>query len=125
METYADYAQYTAMFPEAGAEEEVSHQLEAASRDIDVLTLFRIPGRGGYQTLSEFQRRMVSQCTCRQAKFRQDNEDMLSGVLASYSISGVSMSFDAGRVKQIGGVYTPHDVYSALAATGLCYAGVV
>ena len=49
---------------------------------------------------------------------------MLGNPLASYSVNGVSMSWDKGAVQCVCGVYTSPAILSILSQTGLTYRGV-
>ena len=59
-----------------------------------------------------------------QTAFVFDNAELLDSPLSSYSISGVSMSFDSSKVINYGGVTTTRQVYNTLLQTGLCYRGL-
>lgn len=48
----------------------------------------------------------------------------MNSPLNSYSISGVSMSFDFSKIVTVGGVTTTSEVYDLLMQTGLCYRGL-
>lgn len=98
-------------------------RLSAASRDIDSLTFNRIV-RLGFNNLTEFQRQIIKEAVKAQADFCFDNAEMLDSPLSAYSISGVSMSFDSSKIRQIGSVTTTSKVYGLLMQTGLCYRGL-
>ena len=72
-------------------QEDVLNKLRQASRHIDSLTYNRIR-KYGFDNLTEFQKEIVCEVVCRQADFEYENQDLISSVLSSYSINGVSMS---------------------------------
>lgn len=92
-----------------------------ASRDIDTLTLNRIPARGGLDQLTPFQQEIVTEVCCRLAAFEAENAELLDSAVTSYSINGVSASFGSGwGVTVRGGVVLPAQLYRLLCQTGLC-----
>lgn len=119
MEPYVDYEYYSDIYGgSALPEEDAAKAFKDASRHIDVLTFNRIHS---LDELSDMQREIVQECTCRLAEFEYENKELLESVLSSYSINGVSMSFgESWNVKVKDGVACPKDVYSLLRSTGLC-----
>lgn len=118
-EAYATAADYAALFP---GEEIMEAALWAASRHIDSLTFNRIR-IDGFDNLTEFQREIIVEVVCRQAKFETENADLLnSAAFGSYSINGVSMSLggDGSGLYTSGGVTMPRELYGLLQQTGLC-----
>lgn len=103
--------------------EKLEKQLADASRHIDSLTFNRIVAEG-FENLTEFQRETIKEAVAKQADFNFENADILNSPLNSYSISGVSMSFDRTKVVTVGSVTTTNEVYSLLISTGLCYRGI-
>lgn len=101
---------------------ELTERLYDASRVIDSLTFNRIV-KAGYSSLTDFQKELIGKAVVKQADFAFENEDVLDSPLASYSISGISMSFENSKVLRIGNVTTTSDVYNYLLQTGLCYRG--
>lgn len=94
-----------------------------ASSSIDTLTHCRINAIG-FDNLTDYQRRIVTECTCELIQFLHENEDVLSGVLSAYAINGVSMQFQFnGTVYSRNGVTLRKSTYHKLLTTGLCYAG--
>lgn len=77
--------------------------------------------RRGFNALTEFQQALVKEAVAEQTQFIGSNAELLNNPLASYSINGVSMSWDSGRVRRVGGVYASDAAYSALMQTGLMY----
>ena len=71
-------------------QEDVLNKLRQASRHIDSLTYNRIR-KYGFDNLTEFQKEIICEVVCRQADFEYENQDLISSVLSSYSINGVSM----------------------------------
>lgn len=95
--------------------------LRRASRDIDTLTMNRIPARGGLDQLTPFQQEIVTEVCCRLAAFEAENAELLDSAVTSYSINGVSASFGDGcGVTVRSGVVLPAQLYRLLCQTGLC-----
>lgn len=117
--TAEEYSSLGGEIPSAEAE----LYINKASRHIDSLTFNRILGKG-FENLSVFQHELIKEAVQRQADFIYENADVLNSPLSSYSISGVSMSFDNTRVIKIGSVTTTNEIYSLLLSTGLCYRGI-
>lgn len=92
----------------------------SAAEHIDTLTLFRIHD---FERLTDFQQRIVTIVHKRLENFERENEDVLDSLLTSYSVNGVSMSF-GDKVKSVGGVVIPAELYTMLCSTGLCYPAV-
>lgn len=115
---YATAADYAALF--GGDAETSDFALRTASRHVDTLTFNRIVS-AGYENLTDFQQEVIKEVVCRQAKFETENEDLISSVLASYSINGVSMSFgQSWNVTVENGVAMQRETYELLKQTGLC-----
>lgn len=116
---YATLADYGQLFPDGPAVTEVA--LRTASRHVDSLTFNRIPGKGGLEALTSFQQDVIKEVCCRQAAFETENADLISSVLSSYSINGVSMQFgQSWNVFVSAGVAMQGDVYALLEQSGLC-----
>lgn len=99
---------------------ETERALKTASRHIDALTFNRIVA-AGFTNLTDFQREIIREVACRQAAFEMENADMISSVLSSYSINGVSMQFgESWNIFTEAGVAMKRDLYSILQQTGLC-----
>lgn len=114
---YAGVEDYETLFPDDVPDED---GLVTASRHIDALTYGRISSLGGTEALTEYQRALIKEAVCRQAKFERENASMFQAAFASYSINGVSMK--AGRAAGVsvrGGVAAPGEVTSLLDMTGL------
>lgn len=107
----------------AVAEGQLTQALEDAERDIDSLTYCRVRA-AGVDALTYFQRELVKLAVVRQADFRAQYGDQLENPLSSYSVNGVSMSWDKEAVQCVGGVYAAPSVLSLLRQTGLTYRGV-
>ena len=102
------------------SEDDQEKALIQASRHVDSLTFNRIVGRG-FDNLTEYQQDIIREVVCQQADFETENADMISSVLSSYSINGVSMQFgSAWNVYTDKGVAMRRDTYSLLCQTGLC-----
>ena len=101
-------------------DDSIGKSLKKASRHIDTLTFNRIQGIG-FNNLTEFQKEIIKEVTCDLANFEYENEDVITSVLSSYSINGVSMAFgDSWNVKVFKGVAIPTELYETLSQTGLC-----
>ncbi len=101
-------------------DDSIEKSLKKASRHIDTLTFNRIQGIG-FNNLTEFQKEIIKEVTCELASFEYENEDVITSVLNSYSINGVSMSFgDSWNIKVLKGVAIPTELYETLSQTGLC-----
>ena len=119
--TAGDYAQYGSGNIPA---EELDSFLHKASRQIDSLTFNRIVGIG-FNNLTEFQQRIVSECAFEIARFLLENREILDTPLSSYSINGVSMQFKFNQtVHCSNGVVVPEMTYRKLMSTNLCYGGI-
>lgn len=101
-------------------DDSIEKSLKKASRHIDTLTFNRIQGIG-FDNLTEFQKEIIKEVACELANFEYENEDVITSVLNSYSINGVSMAFgDSWNVKVLKGVAIPTELYETLSQTGLC-----
>lgn len=102
-------------------ENEVEKALYTASRHIDSLTFNRIIARG-YDNLTDFQKEILNEVCKAQAEFEYENADLIDSVLTSYSINGVSASFNGSGWNLVtqNGVAMSRDTYSLLSQTGLC-----
>lgn len=105
-------------------EDQLEKRLADACRTIDSLTFNRIV-KQGFENLTEFQQGIIKEAVAKQADFAHENAELLDSPLSSYSISGVSMSFDRSKVLTIGCVTTTSEVYGLLMQTGLCYRGLI
>lgn len=118
---YADKEYYTETY--GGSligEEELTRQLNKASRQIDTLTFCRIR-EIGFERLTAFQQDQIQYVTCLLADFIYENRDELESMLSSYGINGVSMTFSNGvDVTKVQGVMIRTDIYAELEKTGLC-----
>ncbi len=118
---YADKEYYTETY--GGSligEEELTCQLNKASRQIDTLTFCRIR-EIGFERLTGFQQDQIQYVTCLLADFIYENRDELESMLSSYGINGVSMTFSNGvNVTKVQGVVLRTDIYAELEKTGLC-----
>lgn len=116
---YPDEELYRHFVGDDDTEQEVERLRELIRRtirDIDTLTFNRITD---FSRLTTFQQTTLIDVCTRFAAFKNDNADILDSVFKSYSINGVSLSFDGEAVKRINGVYIPGEVYSLLMQTGL------
>ena len=121
LETYATYRYYIDAHRGTAIEEpsDIEKALERASRHIDTLTFNRIVARG-FDRLTPFQQDILKRVTCELADFETENADMISSVLSSYSINGVSMQMTSGwNIRLEKGVAMPAALYSMLSQTGL------
>lgn len=90
--------------------------VRSVCEDIDTLTFRRITD---FFELTQFQRDTLVSAFGRFLRFKLDNAELLDTILRSYSINGVSMSFDERKIKCISGVYISGDAYGLLSQTGL------
>ncbi len=110
--------------PDSDITEEQFESLESrAEIDIDCLTFNRITAKG-FDALTDFQKSRIKSAVAMQIEFISDNQELLDSPLSSYSISGVSMSFDKSKIATIDNVTTTYQVYNTLIQTGLCYRGL-
>lgn len=116
---YLEPDRYTGNIPSGDLEK----SLYKACRAVDGLTFNRIV-KYGFENLTEFQQELVREAVRIHADFIYDNADLLESPLSSYSILGVSMSFDRSRIITVNGVTTTSEVYGLLMQTGLCYRGL-
>ena len=101
-------------------DDSIEKSLKKASRHIDTLTFNRIQVIG-FDNLTEFQKEIIKEVTCELANFEYENEDVITSVLSSYSINGVSMAFgDSWNIEVFKGVAIPTELYETLSQTGLC-----
>lgn len=93
--------------------------LKEASRTIDVLTFGRIR-RTGWDSLTAYQKELLSEGICEIADFNFENEDLLKTSFDSYNINGVSMSFGTGvYLIEKNGCLIPKSTSKKLDMTGL------
>ncbi len=118
-EAYAKKAEYLREYNTI-PEDEIEKRLKLASRHIDSLTFNRIL-RQGFNSLTEFQREIITEVCCDMAQFEYENEDMINSIFQQYSINGVTMSFgNSWNVMLQNGIAIKRDVYEKLCQTGLC-----
>lgn len=122
---YLTFEQFIELYPDTDVQEDDFESIERkAESDIDNLTFNRITSQG-FDNLSEFQKNLVRQAMAKHIVFVRQNGELLDNVLSSYSISGVSMSFDKSKIVEIANVSTSKGVYGLLVQTGLCYKGLI
>ena len=120
MSAYATNEMFRKKFPNTEmTDDEIALKLETASVDIDSLTFNRIVVCG-FNALTPFQQEKVQNAVCRQAEFRSQNQELFETPITSYSINGVSVTFDKSRLVTMSGVTTSADIYSELKQSGLC-----
>lgn len=112
---YLEPSDYTGTIPA----DQLESRLRRACRDIDSLTFNRIV-KAGFGNLTGFQKELIKEATQLHVDFCYENAELLSSPLSSYSINGVSMSFDSSKIVTVGGVTTSSEVYGLLMQTGLC-----
>lgn len=116
---YLEPDEYTGSIPS----DELAKRLRNACCAIDSFTFNRIV-KVGFENLTEFQQELVKEAVRLHADFVYDNAELLDSPLSSYSISGISMSFDRSKIVNINGTTTTSKVYGLLMQTGLCYRGL-
>ena len=104
-------------------EDQLTQALEDAEHDIDGLTFCRVRA-AGIDALTDHQRTLVKLAVVQQADWRAQYGELLSSPMASYSVNGVSMSWDKGAVQCVSGVYTAPAILALLRQTGLTYRGL-
>lgn len=103
--------------------DDLENRLRNACRAVDGLTFNRIV-KAGFKNLTVFQQELIREAVQLHADFVHDNADLLESPLSSYSISGISMSFDRSKIVTVNGITTTSEVYGLLMQTGLCYRGL-
>ena len=93
--------------------------LVQASNQIDTLTFQRIKS-AGFQNLTALQKELIQNVCAQQAVFLQDYGEMLNSPLNSYSIAGVSMSWNSQNLVSVSGVTIQAESYQQLLQTNLC-----
>lgn len=122
---YLTFSDFVSLHSQSDLKEPEFSELELkAETDINSLTFNRIVSRG-FDSLTDFQRLLIKRAVAMQMIFIHDNQDLLDSPLRSYSISGVSMSFDRSKIVDCDGVMTTKQVYNCLMQTGLCYRGII
>lgn len=117
---YVDMEFYKNSYGGQEEKEEIQKFIASAEKQIDTLTFCRINGIG-FSNLTPFQQEQVKYAICLQADFIHDNKDEIETMLASYSVNGVSMTFQTGEnVKRIQNILIRSDIYAELEKTGLC-----
>jgi hypothetical protein len=119
--TIDDYYRY-AVDPGAIPEPVLIPTLQAALTDADTVCFCRVVSR--WDRMSNRQKDLVKQAIVAQACFRHAYAAELESPLSSYSINGVSMSFDKSKIVSRAGVQAPARVYAMLQESGLTYLGV-
>lgn len=117
---YVTPTEYTTMGYKAIPTDSLVRYLTDASRNIDTLTFNRIVAKG-FDNLTEFQKEIIKECTCKQADFLYENKDAIDSVFDTYSINSVTMKFGTGFAFMTDdGVPILTSVYAILKQTGLC-----
>lgn len=116
---YLEPDEYTGSIPP----DKLKNCLRKACRAIDGFTFNRIV-KTGFENLTEFQQELIIEAVRLHADFTYDNAELLNSPLSSYSISGISMSFDRSKIVTVNGVTTTSEAYGLLMQTGLCYRGL-
>lgn len=98
----------------------VANSLYQASRHIDSLTFNRIVDKG-FDSLTPFQKDIITEVTLQLANFESENEDLINSIISSYSINGVSVGLSQNEnVSVENGVVILKSTYALLKQTGLC-----
>lgn len=93
--------------------------LRQASEQIDTLTFNRIIAIG-FENLIVLQKDIVKAVCAGHAAFLEEYGELMDSPLASYSVAGVSMSFDHAKTVSVSGVTMQEHLYSRLLQTNLC-----
>lgn len=120
MTSYVNCEDFLKMFPNSSIpQNEIMIYLEAASSDVDSMTFNRITACG-FDNLTAFQKEKVRSAVCRQAAFRYENAELFESAIQSYSINGVSVTYDKSRILNIGDTVTSPVIFSVIKQSGLC-----
>lgn len=120
MTSYVNCEDFFKMFPNSFIpQNEIMIYLEAASSDVDSMTFNRITACG-FDNLTAFQKEKVRSAVCRQAAFRYENAGLFESAIQSYSINGVSVTYDKSRILNIGDTVTSPVIFSVIKQSGLC-----
>ncbi len=121
---YITYEEYLELGGNTLTAENADKYLIQTSRQIDILTFNRIIQLGGLDKLTTYQQDVVKQCMVNIADFIFENEDILDNILSSYSINGVSMTFNGNwNLTVRDGVAVRTEDFKLLETTGLTYQG--
>ena len=121
---YITYNEYVELGGNTLTAEIADRYLVKASRQLDILTFNRIRQIGGFENLTEYQQDTIKEFIVNVADFIYTNEDVLDNILSSYSINGVSMTFNGSWNLTIqNGVAVKTEDYKLLQTTGLTYQG--
>lgn len=121
---YITYNEYVELGGNTLTAEIADKYLVKTSRQLDILTFNRIRQLGGLDKLTEYQQDTIKEFIVNVADFIYENEDILDNILSSYSINGVSMSFNGNwNLTVRDGVAVRTEDYKILETTGLTYQG--
>lgn len=118
MSAYITPEEYTAMTGKP-VTDETKRIIRNASEQIDTLTFNRIIAIG-FENLTALQKDIVKTVCASHAAFLEEYGELLDSPLSSYSVAGVSMSFDGAKTVSVSGVTMQESLYSRLLQTGLC-----
>lgn len=118
MSSYITPEEYTALTGKP-VTEDTERLIRQASEQIDTLTFNRIIA-AGFERLTPLQQDIVKAVCAGHAAFLTEYGELLDSPLSSYSVAGVSMSWDSAKTVNIGGVTMQEYWYSRLLQTGLC-----
>jgi len=93
--------------------------IRQASEQIDTLTFQRIK-KIRFENLTALQQELIRIVTAGQTAFLLDFGDALDSPLNSYSIAGVSMSWDKSALVTCSGITMQSRLYQMLLQTNLC-----
>ena len=116
---YLNPDEYSGNIPQ----QEIESYLRKACRAVDSLTFNRIV-KSGFENLTDFQQELIKEAVILHMNFCYDNAELLNSPLSSYSIGGISMSFERSKIVNVGGITTTSEVYNSLMQTGLCCRGL-
>jgi len=124
---YVDYDYYVNTYGGTVLTDEDTAEkaLERASDAIDALTYCRIAAEGGIDELTDFQKSVIIELTCKIADWQMENSEYLDSPLSAYTINGVSVNYaDASNITEVNGIKVPSYLYAKLKSTNLCWACV-
>ena len=88
---YVTVEEYKESYSDIPDDNNIEKSLKKASRHIDTLTFNRIQGID--LIILQISKEIIKEVCCELATFEYENEDVITSVLSSYSINGVSMAF--------------------------------
>lgn len=100
-------------------EKTIKRFLRQAERYIDILTFNRLRSVNFDLDLSLWEKDIIKECIVEIIDFTYSNQDYINSYLSSYSLNGVSISFDNinQNVTNVNGVVLPNSTYAKITST--------